>query len=352
MKLEKIAGSQNDGLYREVATGKIYVRKYREGRGEIFRSTKTIAVTNARIIRDRLYAEFWGEKKNNAPRETAAESWKIWATGIENTKSIATIASVRSTYKHLSKYFDRMFLDDISLSWWTNVYIPEKRLETHEDRKFFNDWKWLSMFLKWSQETGRVKSRPKLRNPDPKRESVGRSLENEEIEALLQHAPTTELHLQILMAATMGMRSSEIAQLEWSRVDLNNQAIILRAVDTKIRKARLVPMSMRVFEQLNKRSLKPRVSGFVFPARFNSEKSQTRDSKNTSWKVCRKLAAVQCRFHDLRHSFLTKAFRSQGANPALICAFAGLSLDEAQKTYLHFSVDDLRQVAELVRFDA
>lgn len=55
---------------------------------------------------------------------------------------------------------------------------------------------------------------------------------------------------------------------------------------------------------------------------------------------------------DLRHTFLTKAFKAPGANAALICTYAGLTLEVAQEVYLHLNENDTAAVAELVTYAA
>lgn len=358
MKLEAIGGAQNDGLYRDPKSGKIYVRKYREGKGEILKSTRTVILTDARIIRDKLFAELWGEKPmRKQPRQTVGELWAKWEEGCSVNAADATMKSIRSSWKNLAPYIDNTFLDDVTLDWWLTEYIPKKRKEIspkfkrpNPKRKFENDWKWLSTFLKWCQETDKYEpgqKRPMLINPDPKRDK-GRALSDGEVRRLIENSSGT-LKLQILMAVTMGMRASEIAKLAKNRIDWGEQTIFLRAEDTKIRQPRPVPISSTVLPLLELQCASSK-SPFVFPAKNDSSKSFTRDSKSTAWDTCRAKANVDCKFHELRHTFLTKAFKTPGSNAAKICHFAGLSLKEAQETYLHLDHNDVREVAELVRY--
>jgi integrase len=177
------------------------------------------------------------------------------------------------------------------------------------------------------------------------RESKGRVIEEDEIKRLLVEANET-LRVQIVMALTMGMRRSEILKLTWDRVDMKKRIIKLRAIDTKTRRAREFPISPQSFVMLqNIQGEDPR--GPVFPSRLD-DSAVMKDNK-TAWQACKKRAQVECRFHDLRHTFLTKAFR-QNVNPALICDYAGLSMSVAQKVYLHFTSDDKKDVANLVSF--
>jgi integrase len=69
-----------------------------------------------------------------------------------------------------------------------------------------------------------------------------RVLSPEEFEQLQSHSA---LHLQAinLMAYQTGMRTSEILNLTWNRVDLKAGLVRLKAEDTKTDDARLVPLT-------------------------------------------------------------------------------------------------------------
>lgn len=353
MKLAPLGGSQNDGLYR-AENGTIYFRKYREGKGEIFRSCKTDKPSVAREKRDQFMSELWGDARPGAKgmRKTAGELWNVWAEGMELTKRPATAASIRSSEKHLMPFIESMFLDEFTSEWWTNVYIPKKRSETHEKRKFFNDRKWLSMFLKWAEENqkgGPNWERPKLINPDPPRDRA-RIFSDDEIARLYDNADWP-LMTKLVMGFEHFMRRSEIALLSKSRVDRAAHTVHLGIEDTKIKKSRTFPYNDALewlFQILDWQNAKAEVdSPFVFPSPKDPSRSIGRDGFAKSWGTCKRRARVAGKFHWTRHTGLTRAFARSRNSAALICHFAGLSLEEADRTYLHFSIDDLRGVESL-----
>lgn len=353
MKLTSIGGSNNDGLFR-AENGTIYFRKYREGKGEICRSTKTTSLERARKRREELMEELWGDAPLKAKRQIVGELWAVWYEGMEITKSKGTAVSIASSWKHLEAHAGGRFLDEITAEWWTNSYIPRKREESGASRKFFNERKWLGMFLKWCDETGkgdRGWKRPKLTNPDPKRES-GRAYSDDEIRRLLEQADW-KLKAKIIMGCHHFMRRNEVATLAKDRVDRVNRTIHLRALDTKIRKPRTFPYSEQleqIFVILDAENEKAGInSPFVFPSPVNPDQPIGPDGFKRAWGTAKRNAGnIKGRFHDLRHTGLTKAFKAKGSNAALICHFAGLSLEEAERTYLHFTTDDLRGVENLV----
>lgn len=359
MRLTPIGGAQNDGLFR-AETGVIYFRKFREGKGEIFRSCRTDKPGEARDRRDEFMAELWGEKKKEKKaRQTVGELWAVWYQGMSATKAPKSAESIRTAWKNLRPYAENLFLDEITLTWWTNTYIPKKRAEKNPrkgidnaERKFFNDWKWLSGMLKWAEGEGHGGAdwvRPKLFDPDPETDE-GVVYSDEQMSALRGNAGLRMLAL-IVMGEEHFMRRSEGRLLEWARVR-PDQTIHLRAQDTKIREARTFPFNdrlARLFDDLlNEQRAAGIESRYVFPSLVASDEDRPMSFSEfrTEWGRCCRAAGLPegSRFHWLRHTGLTKAFKSKAANPAVICVFAGLSLEEAMKTYVHFTVTDLREV--------
>lgn len=345
MKLERLTGRGNENLYRHPETGIIYFGLYRAGKGRLNpKSTRTKNLVEARRIADDFRMKFFGEIKIRRPRKLCGEIFPAWIVRKKIKARETTIQSIQFSWNHLSPYIKDLLPEEITAEWWECKYVPSKRAETHNQRRFFNDRKWLSMFLLSLKRDGLLEKTPVFVDVDPPR-VAGKVYSDDEIGRLLANA-RGDLLLQLLMALTMGMRKSETLKLSWDRVDQENRTIHLRAEDTKIGKARTFGISDQVWEILKDR--KTDGSPFVFPSFADPTRPLTNGGNQTAWENCKKKAQVTGRWHDLRHTFLTKAFKNS-VNPALICHYAGLSLDEAERTYLHFTVEDTRAVAELVR---
>lgn len=342
MKLIPIEGKANGNLYRHPDTGIIYVSMSKKGKGRLERSTKTANLNEARTIASELVYKFLGRRNPVSGRKLNKESFDEFLQTKE-IKSPRTYQRIRLSIDHLRTMLDEFGPEDITEQWWEGVYIPAKRAHQPK-RKFFNDRKTLRMYLLFLQRQGLLERMPELVNPDAKRDA-GKVFTDKEIKDLLKHA-NEDLHLQILMAFTMGMRKSEILLLSCDRVDTKRKLITLRPEDTKTRKGRVFAVSQAVWPLL-----KPRlenVAGFVFPSSTGEARPVYSNGNQTAWDSCRRNAKVSGRFHDLRHTFLTRAFKAKGANAALICHYAGLSLEEAERTYLHLTPEDTRGVAGLV----
>lgn len=353
MGLEKLRARGCDGLYRDAQTKIIYFRKFRTGRGELKKSLRTVDIEEAKRKRDKLLEQMLASsaraKAMAKQAKTAIELFDAWIARKEDQgKSAATLTSIKSSRRHLESYLETMLPDEITAEWWESIYVREMRSKTHRGRKFFNDRKWLFSFLKQLQDDGVLARIPKLINPDSK-ESVGKIYTDEEVGTLLNFAQNEDLHLAILMAATMGMRRSEIFHLRTDRIDLEKGLIRLKREDTKTRRARSFSISSATLPFLTERSQSG--SQWIFPSKEHKNQPLHKDGFYKAWNNLKITCSVEGRFHDLRHTFLTKAFNAPGANPSQICAYAGLSLEVAERVYLHLTEEDSRTVGELVKYE-
>jgi integrase len=355
----KVGGSQNDGLYRHSVTGIIKFRKYREGKGEIDRSCRTRDLTLARRKRDEFMAEIWGDKPKINRRSTTGALWVEWRNGkAAANKRQATMDSIDSTWKNLEPFAADLFPDEITEQWWLGVYIPKMRERPHPrtglpnpKRKFMNDRKWLVSFLKSLHRQGVIAKLPHIINPDPARDEG--KVYSDEVMAKLYDAADWSLFAKLVMGAEHFMRRWEIGGMSKARINRTDRIIYLRAEDTKIKKPRAFAYNEAlewIFMILDAKS--ETESPWLFPSPKDPMNPIRKDGFMTAWRAAKKRAGLigKANFHWLRHTGLSKAFAAPGANPALICHAAGLSLDEAQKTYLHYGPEDTRNVTQLVRF--
>lgn len=349
MKLDKITAKGSQNLYRSPQSGVIYFRQYKTGIGQFYKSTRTSNLMDAKKIADEFRLSFLKKEALASFPKSALELFDQWVDRKRSAnKSENTITSILASRRNLKEYLEVLAPVNLTALWWECVYIPQTRAKLGQARKFFNDRKWLLSFLRQMKDDGVIKACPKLINPDPPW-AAGKVFTDEEI-GLLINFSSDYLRLAILMAATMGMRRGEIFGLRWDRVDLTKRVISLRKDDTKIRRARSFAISDAVFDELAvKESNSP--ADYVFPHKTLPGRPMDKDGFRTAWDTLKSNFDIDGRFHDLRHTFLTKAFKAPGGNPALICHYAGLSLEVAVRTYLHFNEDDSRKVSGLVSYE-
>lgn len=317
-----------------------YVRKYVTGKGELLRSTREKrSKSKAKAIALKILSDWMG--KSFRGRTWTFEEVAAEVTELKAAKSPATQYSAYNTFKkHLCPFFGDYRIDQIDETIWER-YVVE-RLTRDPDIRLFNHWKHFIMVMRHANRKGLTPRPLTVKNPD-RHESPGKVFSDDEIRRLMANA-NPELKIQILMATTMGMRKGEILGLTWDRVDFDKNTIHLRAEDTKTRTSRTMGMSPQVRSNLEG---KARVSAYVF--QWREDKNQRVRSNKFSWTNCRTLARVDGRFHDLRHTFLTKVLMDHKANPLSVSVFAGVSLREIQDTYLHPSVDSTRDISKMIR---
>jgi integrase len=339
----RVKGDANHHLYRR---GNVYWIRFRKsGRPALQESLDTENLTDARIARDKFIAKYLGMRPRFAGAKLVGETFEEWID-LKSGKASATVASIKNQWeKHLKEYFAGLLLDEVTESEWLRYVNQKRSVEKYKDRKFFNDRKYLSMFLHWCHREGLIDKLPRLPDVDPEIHA-GKIFTDEEIDKLLSKA-NADLKLQILMALTMGMRVGEILSLEWTQINFKTGILHLPAEKTKIRKARSFKASQLALDQLKMRQANSK-SPWVFPSPHDPGQSVGKGGNKTAWKNIKDSVKVSGRFHDLRHTFLTRAFKT-ATNPALICHFAGLSLEEAERTYLHFSVDDTAAISDLIK---
>lgn len=234
-------------------------------------------------------------------------------------------------------------------------YKTDKRLE-NPSVALFNHWKFFVMFSKHAFEQGILKKRYKLEF-DEKREDFrerGMVIPDEHLKLLLWSANSFWSD-RIMIQRFTGMRPGEVRNLRIDRVDLATGVIRLEAEETKTRSARSFKVtSPTVLAILKARAQKAQGSVYFFPSRGNPNQPLGRclaGWENALAAANRALAKAgrppmpAYTPHDLRHTFLSQMFKT-ASNPALICYYAGLSIEEAQKTYLHFTAEDTHGIAD------
>lgn len=324
--------------------GKIYLRFFKKGLGQVERSTETSSITKARQIADNMKAELLGIKKKSAIKQSLfGDLWLDYLNGIKGRRESTDKRDEQIGRQWLLPFFDNMRLHEIEDEW--EAYIED----VHSKKPgltIFSHRKTLLRFLNWAEQKKHLDKVPHLRNPDPKAKA-GRVYSKPEIKALLETSKSLEypdLYLHILMSITMGTRASENCSLSWDRVDLNKGIITLTPEVTKTKKGRKFEMSKEVALVLAER--RSRNKNWVFPMPTDPSRHVKKDYFNKQWAKVKQTSSItnRARFHDLRHTFLTYAFKKT-INPLLICDYAGLDIKVAQRVYLHFTPEDTRAVA-------
>jgi integrase len=142
----------------------------------------------------------------------------------------------------------------------------------------------------------------------------------------------------IITALDTGMRRGELFKLQWRDVDFETGLIRLRAITTKTNKPREAAMTSRVraaLQQVWERS----------PGELNSSVFGVKSINNGFISACHLAGIENLRFHDLRHTFVSRvtAAGMQASEAMKLSGHATLSM---LNRYLNVNAETARRAAE------
>jgi integrase len=242
---------------------------------------------------------------------------------------------------HLLKTFSGVKVKDVnSRDFWLK-HVPRCRLE-NPARNLNHDHKLFVQLLNYGFELGvRDEKCPNIRKPSTS-EPIGRELSTSEIERLLA-ASYGEIRLQIVIALKTGMRKGEILSLSKTSIDFARKLILLRPSQTKIKRRRVIPISDELCYLLHK-AFEKHGKQFLFPQKRGTKPVVC---NKFLWQRTKRLAGVDCRFHDLRHTSATQRLRA-GISPYFVSKVLGMSIDTLDEIYQHLGSEDLRRAATIL----
>lgn len=167
-----------------------------------------------------------------------------------------------------------------------------------------------------------------------------RVLSHDEEEKLLAACTGRRARLRpiVICALDTAMRLGEILKCTWAFVNLAQGVINLPGEITKTGKPRSVPVTPRLrteMEALGEKGSEPGALAF----------GTTADVKHIWKAVCGAAGVVGVRFHDLRHSSITRMIAAN-INPALVMKISGHDSMRTFQRYLNPQPSTLRDVAD------
>ncbi len=166
-----------------------------------------------------------------------------------------------------------------------------------------------------------------------------------EVTARNMGARRTHLRPLIVAALDTGMRLGELLKLTWAEVNSTAGLIVVPAFNTKTAVARVVPLTSRLRLELELyREASAGDNDLVFGVLVSVKTSFVR--------VCKRAQIVGLRFHDLRHTAITRMVRA-GVPHALVMQVSGHSQMTTFGRYINVDSETAVSIAEsLNRFAA
>jgi integrase len=133
----------------------------------------------------------------------------------------------------------------------------------------------------------------------------------------------------VITALDSAMRKGELLKLVWQDIDFDLGIIIVRAMNAKTEKTRIIGMTGRVRNELER-------LWEISPKNINVSVFGIKSNFNRSWRSAMKAANIAgLHFHDLRHTAITRMVR------------AGISASEAMKVSGHTEMKTFQRYVNL-----
>jgi integrase len=329
-------------------TGVWYVRKKKRGRKPLFASTGETAVMRARTSAERLIYE-WESGSATRGRTFGDVCTEAMKSFLRSPK-----------LKKNTKYYTELYCKEMiaRLGHYDVTTMTRARFEGMIDelraeggRKTFGDYaKHFNKVMRYAYDSRYVTHLVTVENPDPKTRA-GRVYTDEEFAGALAVAEDP-LYVQLLMGHDCMMRLREILYLERKRVNLETGLVTLEAehvkTGSKTGKGRSFYVTEEVRWLLHAADRKAGNSPYFFPSP-KTPKKPVHDNKR-AWATVKRRAGImgRARFHDTRHSGLTRALLVKRINPLLVSQYAGVSLKTIERVYLHVKPEHTAEVASLM----
>ncbi|MGC2246109.1 MAG: site-specific integrase [Terriglobales bacterium] len=343
--------------------------------------SKTLAVKIEDKRRRSLEEGAAGIRKQRQPLllSVAADEW------LDLKKATLAPRSVKieeTNLAHLRPKLGRKLICDIEAR--EIARYQQERLEEKASPKTVNlEIGTLRAILKRSGHWARLQPEVKML---PTRDDIGRAITTEEEASLLKacaQSRSRSLVPFVTLAIETGARYGVIRTLQWGNVDLENRCLKWGKDKTASGTGRIVPLSQRAAATLSFWAThfpERKPEHYVFPAErygaggdkfspkaYHVDPSNPIGSIKEAWEAAKlragkilkesskgkdagDAAALACRFHDLRHTAVSRMLNA-GIPIAKVAKIAGWSpatMVRMAARYGHFSLDELRGAVESI----
>ena len=192
---------------------------------------------------------------------------------------------------------------------------------------------------------------------------IGKALSREEEKNLLAACGSNALLKAVVtLALNTALRKNEIRTLRWSQIDFEKRTVTVGRSKTQAGTGRVIPLNQPAFDPLVKwagRLVESNAEDYVFPAceaagierehpdRERIDPSRPIKSWRSAWRAALKRAGLQLRFHDLRHTCITKLAESQASEQTLM-AISGRVCRRMIEHYSHIRMEAKRAALDAI----
>jgi integrase len=349
--------------------GKVWWYEF-EFRGQRIREsshsrTKGVAERIERERRRQLELGSVGLKEHRSPQMFSVASRQY----LETNKAHWSLNNFRLEslhLKHLLPHFGRLLLLDIDGAKISR-YQAARQAEGAGPRTINMEVGVLRAILRKHRIWANIQPDVKMLRTQS---DIGRALTPDEQHRLLtacKKSRSRSLYPAVLLSLHTGLRNSELRLLRWRQIDLIERELTVGKSKTAGGEGRKIPLSRLAFDVLQDwRRLFPEAAPahFVFPtekygldgedgyltgkrAASDTDPTKPIGSWKSAWTRARSEAKVQCRWHDMRHTFVSRMAESQ-ASDATIMSLAGHLSRKMMERYSHTRAEAKRAAVSIL----
>lgn len=291
---------------------------------------------------------------------------------LDNKSRKYTVADLVEHYirLHLSKVPSRLRDQNSHLNWWKENYgkkalveitpallveakeqllsgvtvRKKKRTNSTVNRYFSSLGRAFSLA---AQEWQWVNENP-FRKVSKLKENAGRNryLSRDELHSLLgssKESKNPHLYGIVLIAASMGLRFGEIANLRWKNIDFDNGFATLET--TKNGDARFVPLPDQVTAYLKEKQTPKPPEEFLFPSKNPAKRHPYSLIRKAFQKAVKETGLADFKLHDLRHTAASH-MAMNGATQGELMEVLGHRSPSQTRRYAHYSKEHIARIMQ------
>jgi integrase len=316
---------------------------------ESSRSQSRTVAREAEKQRRRQLEESWNRITRRILPPPFEKAAREWLEGREGRVAANTMSMARVALKHVLPVFGSKLLCDIAPKG-VQAYQQGRLHEGAQGRTVNIEVQTLRQIMKankcWRQFEGEIQLLKE-------RKDIGRALAPEEETRLLAECAKTDsaCYSATVLALNTTMCKDEIRKLRWSQVDLFEGVLTVGKGKTDARTGRLIPLNPSAVKALADWGMgfpNRQPEDYVFPWCESRKVEPLRPTKGwrTAWRNACKRAGLKVRFHDLRHTAITKLAESQASDQTIMSIAGHLS----RKMLDHYS--HIRMAAKRTALDS
>lgn len=322
-------------------------------------TSRQVAINAMRARRRQVEEDYNGIKKPERPKlfSVAAEEF---ITLRRPYLAANTMAIIERNVQLLLPFLGKVPLSDITPLDIQRI-VAARRAEGASNRYTNMTIETLRAILKRNHQWERLRpDYKKLKEP----KSAGKELSRDEEKKLLlecRNSPSRVLYPAVILGLYAGMRRDEIRSLRWDQIDLQNACLTVGKSKTKHGEGRVIPLiGPALLEMKEWAAHFPNrlPNHYVFAAeRYSYEASRNKitihshdpskpmGSWKGAWKARLKRAGISIRFHDLRHTTVTRLLDAGCTleQIAPILGWSSATMAEMMIRYQHRSLEERRQ---------